>query len=248
MTNSSRLNMVRALAFTVSVLALAATAGSQERPPIVDQMAKTYGLDSWGKIEKIRYTFNVDSAAFKVARTWEWEPKTDQISYEGKDKDGKPVNVTYQRSQLDSQPDAVKNETDPAFVNDQYWLLLPFHVVWDSGGAKVTDGGMKKLPVGDGSAEQVNVEYGSGGYAPGDTWELYVGADRRIEALVYHGGGPGTQKRPNLLIVTWAGHKKAGPLLIATEHQGTADGKPLRLFFSDVAVKLTGSDSWVKAQ
>ena len=48
--------------------------------------------------------------------------------------------------------------------------------------------------------------------------------------------------------MTWAGYKKAGPLLFSTEHRGTADGKPLHLFFSNVAVKLVGSDTWINAQ
>jgi hypothetical protein len=26
----------------------------------------------------------------RVSRSWEWEPKTTQVTYEGKDKDGKP--------------------------------------------------------------------------------------------------------------------------------------------------------------
>jgi hypothetical protein len=247
MTDSSRLNMIRLLAFTVSVLVLAATSGAQELPPVAEQMAKTYGLDSFGQIEKIRYTFNLEVPGAKVARTWEWEPKTGQVSYEGKDKDGKPVKATYQRSQLSSQSDAVKNEIDPAFINDQYWLLFPLHVAWD--GAKVTDEGMHKLPLGNGSAERVVVKYPSeGGYAPGDTWELYVGADHRVEEFIYHGGGPGTQKRPSVLMATWAGYKKAGPLLISTDHRGTVDGKPLRLFLSDVSVKVTGSDSWMNAE
>ena len=248
MTNSSRLNMIRLLAFTVSVLVLAPTSGAQERPPVAEQMAKTYGLDSFGRIEKIRYTFNVERPGVNVARSWEWEPKTSQVSYEGKDKDGKPVKLTYQRSQLSSQSDAVKNEIEPAFTNDEYWLLFPLQVSWDSS-AKVTDEGMQKLPLGNGSAERIVVKYLSeGGYAPGDTWELYVGADHRIEEMIYRGGGPGIQKRPSLLIVTWAGHKKAGPLLISTDHRGTSDGKPVRVFFSDVSVKVTESDGWMNAQ
>jgi hypothetical protein len=248
MTNSSRLNMIRLLAFAALPLVLAATSGAQERPPVAEQMAKTYGLDSFGQIEKIRYSFHFELPGVKVARTWEWEPKTGQISYESKDKDGKPVKVTYQRSQLGSQSDTVKNEIDPDFINDQYWLLFPLHVSWD-GGAKVTDEGLHKLPLGKGSAERVVVKYPSeGGYAPGDTWELYVGADHRVEEFIYHGGGPGTQQRPKVLIATWAGYKKAGPLLISTDHRGTADGAPMRVFFSDVSVKVTGSDSWVNAQ
>jgi len=227
------------------VLVLATTSWAQTRPPILEQIAKTYGLDSFGQIEAIRYTFNLQFPGVNVSHSWVWEPKTGKVSYEGKDKDGKPVKVTYLRSELSSQPDAVKNEVDPAFTNDNYWLLFPFHAYWDTS-ATVTDQGMHKLPVGSGSAQLVAVKYpAEGGYTPGDTWELYVGKDNRVEQLVYHRGGP---KKPSLVIATWAGYKKAGPLLISTEHRGTADGQPLHIFLSDVSVKLTGSDTWMKAE
>jgi hypothetical protein len=231
----------------LGVLVLSATAWAQ-KPPIAEQLAKTYGLDSWGQIDAIRYTFNLDVPAFKLklSRTWTWEPKANRVTYEGKDKAGNPVKVTYVRSQLSSQPENVQKEIDPGFVNDQYWLVLPFHVIWDTG-ANVEDKGMHKLPVGQGSAKQVVVKYPAegGGYTPGDTWELFVGKDNRIEQMAYHRGGP---VKPSLVIVTWAGYKKAGPLLISTEHRGTADGKPAHIFFSNVAVKLAGSDTWVNAQ
>jgi hypothetical protein len=177
---------------------------------------------------------------------WVWEPKTGKVSFEGKDKDGKPVKVSYLRSELGTQPDAVKNDVEPSFVNDNYWLLFPLHAYWDTS-ATVTDQGMHKLPLGNGSAELVAVKYPSeaGGYTPGDTWELYVGKDKRVEQFVYHRGGP---KKPSVVTATWAGYKKAGPLLISTEHRGTADGKPLHIFLSDVAVKLTGSDAWMEAK
>ena len=245
---TARRNITRLLALTVPVLLLMATSRAQERPPIFDQMFKAYGLESFGQVEKIRYTFNLEVPGLNLSRSWEWEPKTDLISYESKDKDGKPVKVTYKRSQLDSQSDVVKNDIDPAFSNDNYWLLLVLHFSWD-GSATVTDEGTQKLPLGNGSARRVVVKYPSeGGYAPGDTWELYVGTDNKIEEIVYHGGGPGTQKRPKLLMVTWADYKKAGPLFISQDHRGTADGQPVRIFLSDVAVKLSGSDSWLNAQ
>jgi len=243
-----RLAMIRLLAFTVPVLLLAATSYAQERPPIFQQMYKAYGFESFGQVEKFRYTFNLELPGLNLSRSWEWEPKTDLISYEGKDKDGKPVKVTYVRSQLGSQSDAVKNDIDPAFSNDNYWLLLVLHFSWD-GSATITDEGAQKLPLGNGSAKRVVVKYPSeGGYAPGDTWDLYVGTDNKIEEIVYHGGGPGTQKRPKLLMVTWADYKKAGPLFVSQDHRGTADGQPVRIFLSDVALKLQGSDSWLNAQ
>jgi hypothetical protein len=130
MTNLSRLDVIRLLAFSMLLSILPATSWAQQRPPIAEQMAKTYGLDSFGQIEGIRYTFNAEFPGVKLSRTWEWNPKTDTVSYEGKDKERKPIKVTYQRSQLSSQSDAIKNQIDPVFLNDQYWLLLPLHVAW----------------------------------------------------------------------------------------------------------------------
>jgi hypothetical protein len=231
----------------LGVLVLTANSWAQTRPPIVEKLAKTYGLDSWDQVDAIRYGFTLEiPGLFKVSRSWEWEPKTGKVTYEGQDKDGKPVKVTYMRPQLSSAPDNVKNEVEPGFVNDNYWLLLPFHVYWDTS-ATITDEGMKKLPQGSGSAEKVVVKYPAeaGGYTPGDTWDLYIGKDDRIQQMVYHRGGP---KKPSIVIASWQGYKKAGPLLVSTDHRGSADGKPLTLVHSGVAVKVTGSDKWIDAK
>ena len=63
--------------------------------------------------------------------------------------------------------------------------------------------------------------------------------------FVYHRGG---DKKPKLVTASWTGYKKVGPLLVSTEHRGNADGKPLHLWITNVAVKLAGSDKWVAAQ
>ncbi|HEY2118557.1 MAG TPA: hypothetical protein VGH37_05175 [Candidatus Acidoferrum sp.] len=232
----------------LGVLLFAGTSRAQTRPPIVEQLAKTYGIDSFGQIEAVRYTFNLQLSALNVnmSRTWTWEPKTGQVTYEGKDKDGKPVKVTYVRSQVNSAPANVKDEIEPGFVNDNYWFIFPFHVYWDtSANVEVKDN--QKLPLGKGTAKLVSVKYRAevGGYTPGDTWDLYVGKDGRVVEFVYHRGGP---KKPSNVTTTWAGYKLAGPLLVSTDHRGTADGKPARIFFSNVAVKLAGSDTWMDAK
>jgi hypothetical protein len=246
------------MAFALSIVITSIPTPAQTRPPIVEQIAKTYGIDSWGQIEAIRYTWNGEiTGLFKASRKWEWEPKTGKVTFEGKDKDGKLVNVTYTRAEINALADAAKKEADAdpsarfkslsyGFANDNYWLLFPLHAYWDTG-ANITDQGMKKLPTGAGSATLVSVKYPAelGGYTPGDTWDLYVGKNNRVEALVFRHGG---DKKPSLVTSTWTGYKKAGPLLISTEHRGTADGKPLHIFISDVAVKVTGSDTWVEAK
>jgi len=243
MTKSGRLTKIGFLVF--EVLVLASTSWAQTRSPVAEQIAKTYGLDSFGQVEAIRYTFNLRAPGRNFSRSWVWQPKTSQISYEGKDKDGKPVKVTF----IQSQPNTaiVKEKIDWFFVNDNYWLILPIHLYWDSPGADAQEMGTQKLPLGKGSAKLVTVKYPKGGYTPGDTWDLYVGSDNRIEEMVYHRGDPKSPV-PGIVIVTWAGYKKAGPLLFSTDHRGTAVGKPMHLFFSNVAVKLVGSDTWINAQ
>jgi len=245
MTNVSRRAVIPVLAVGVLAVVLVAASCSQKRPPIAEQIAKTYGLDSFGQIEAIRYTFNLEVPGLNLSRSWVWEPKTGRVSYEGKDKDGKPVKAAYVRSQLSSQSDAIKNEIDPAFINDQYWLVFPFHVYWDTS-AQVQDMGTQESPLAKRSAKRVVLKYPSdGGYQPGDTWELYLGADNRVQEILYRRGGP---QPPSLVIATYEGYKKAGPLLVSTDHTGTADGKPLRLSLTNVAVRLTGSEAWAEAQ
>jgi len=236
----SRRDVIRLLFVGMSLI-VPATSEAQQRSAIVEKLVKTYGLDSFGQVEAIRYTFGAQLPGIDVSRSWIWEPKSDQVTYDGKDKSGKPVKLTYLRSKLDGQA----GEIEPSFVNDQYWLLLPFHASWDTGAA-VEDAGMQKLPLGQGSAEKVVMKYPSeGGSSPGDTWDLYVGTDGRIQEMAFHRGGTA---KPSLVIASWADHKKAGPLLFSLDHRGTADGKPMRVWFSNVAVKLNGSNTWITAE
>jgi hypothetical protein len=98
-------------------------------------------------------------------------------------RDGKPVKVTYLRSQLNSQPANVKDEIDPASKNDQSWLIFPFHVIWDTS-ADVQDKGKQKLPLGKGTADQIVVKYPSDvGYTPGDAWELFLDSGNRVRGI-----------------------------------------------------------------
>jgi hypothetical protein len=232
--------------FVVGALILVPGLKAQQKAPIAEQVAKAYGLDSWGQIDAVRYTFNVNiGPTIKLSRSWIWEPKSGKVSFDGMTKDGKPLKVTYLRSDLANQPAVVKEEVDPGFMNDMYWLTFPLHLAWD-GSVTVEDRGMHKLPIGVGTADWVVAKYPDGvGYTPGDTWELFVGPDKVVKAFVYRRGGP---TKPSVVIATWKDYKKAGPLSIATDHPGTADGNPFRMFFTGVAVKLAGSDTWVDAK
>ena len=69
MTILSQLQMVRLLALGM-LLVLPATAGAEQRPPILEKLTKTYGLESFGQIEAIRYTFNAEAPGLNISRSW----------------------------------------------------------------------------------------------------------------------------------------------------------------------------------
>ena len=92
MRNARRFTMMGLL--LCGVLVLAPTSWAQQRAPLLDQVAKAYGIDSWDQVEAVRYTWNGEiTGLFKAAHKWEWEPKTNKVTFEGVGKDGKPVKV-----------------------------------------------------------------------------------------------------------------------------------------------------------
>jgi hypothetical protein len=91
MANSSRSNMIPHLTFTVLALAFVLTSQAEQLPPAAEEMTKAYGLDSWGQIEGIRYTWNGEfpgsmkpfdggSGTIKISHVWEWDSKTNTVS------------------------------------------------------------------------------------------------------------------------------------------------------------------------
>ena len=64
MTKSSRVPVIGIL--LIGVICPSARVSAEQRPAIAEQIAKTYGLDSWDQVEAIRYTFNVDWPALRL--------------------------------------------------------------------------------------------------------------------------------------------------------------------------------------
>src|SRR5207237_1834243 len=89
----TQLRAIRLLAIGM-LLILPAASSAQQRPPILEKLTKSYGLESFGQIEAIRYTFNAEAPGLNVSSSWTWEPKTDQVTYAGKDKSDNPVTIT----------------------------------------------------------------------------------------------------------------------------------------------------------
>ncbi|MFO7707134.1 MAG: hypothetical protein R6V84_03100 [Desulfobacterales bacterium] len=230
--------------FLLGIYVLALLPGCVGRPHIDSprvRLAEAYGLRDFGEIEELRYTFNVSLPDRVVSRSWAWEPKTDRVTFMGSAEQG--GTVAYDRSALAGQAEETIRKIDPQFVNDNYWLLFPLRLFWDQSALVTADQELQKLPIGTGQAERLVVRYPTNeGYTPGDVYELFIDGSGRIAQWVYRRGGDPQPTR----ITTWVGYQKVGPLTLSLDHR-SADGS-FRVWFTDVAVRLTGRPDWITAR
>jgi hypothetical protein len=192
------------------------------------KIAKAYGIDSFSKVKSIDYTFNVNFNGKVFKRSWKWYPETKDITYWGKDSLGKDETLSYNQNK---NMDAKTKKTDAAFINDNYWLLFPFHLVWDNN-VEFKYAGIKNYPVGIGKGRCLVVTYSNKvGYTPGDVFELYLDNDNKIHEWIYLHGGSTKNPFPG----TWEGNKNFNGITISTLHYGP--GKKFKSWFSDIKVE-----------
>lgn len=233
---------VKFFLIALMLAAAAACSGVDSRSDEADirqKVAQAYGIQDFGQIEQIRYTFNVRLGDKNVSRSWTWQPKLDEVTFKAA---GNAQPITYSRKNLSAAASDNLKKIDGWFINDNYWLLFPIHMAWDTQ-AKVEDVGRKDLPIGGGKARCLVVSYPPEvGYTPGDVYELFLNDRFQIIQWIYRKGGSTTPTR----VATWEDYRRVGPLRLALNHEG-AD-KNFRVWFSEVAVKTAGSDNWTAAE
>lgn len=208
------------LLFLISLL-LSCTDTQQEQT-IVQKIAEANGFENFEDVEELRYTFNVKvNDTLRTSRAWTWNPKTNMVTLTTPDS-----TVTYNH-----KTEAAANEkTDQRFINDQYWLLFPFHLVWDDMEWENTEEAI--APISGEQMQRVTVTYPDGaGYTPGDQYEVYFGDDHIIREWVYLSGG----SRENPFPATWEDYKEFNGINIAQMHR-SKDGS-FELFFTDVSIE-----------
>jgi len=214
---------------TVIAVLSVATAVSAGPDDIRTRIARAYGLDGWNQVQELRYTFNVKVGEREVKRSWIWQTKERRVTFRDELAGGEPI--TYFQGDVGGDASDELKTVDHRFINDQYWLLFALHVAWDEA-ASVTTETDQPLPIGEGVATKVTVQYPeTGGYTPGDAYDIYVGPDDRILQWVFREGG---QTEPSLA-TTWEDHRRFGPLLIPTKF--TSGDGTFRLWFTGVAVE-----------
>jgi len=196
------------------------------------QVADTYGFADWDAVEVLGFTFNVQTPERRVARRWTWRPKENLVTLEVEGAEP----ITYRRDEIaDDTPESVR-QADRQFINDSYWLLFPFQLVWSN--PAITDAGQASLPIGEGEGHKLVVRYpAEGGYTPGDAYDLYLDDAGLIVQWVYRGGG-GEDGRA----MTWENNLNLGPIKVSSEHRNE-DGS-FRLWFSGLSLKTSDAKNY----
>jgi hypothetical protein len=84
--------------------------------------------------------------------------------------------------------DSVAIKTDRAFINDKFWALIPFQLVWDEG-TTISDATIEKSPVNQQELNKITITYANeGGYTPGDAYDIYFDDDYIIREWSYRQG------------------------------------------------------------
>src|SRR5690606_18662843 len=89
---------------------------------ILDKVANAHGFDHFENVKEIGFTFNVDRDTSHFQRSWTWNILTNDIESLSNGK-----KMLYNRGDMDS----TSSKINAGFINDKYWLLAPFNLVWD---------------------------------------------------------------------------------------------------------------------
>ena len=191
---------------------------------IAEKIANAHGFENWKNVEEVKFTFQVDRDTIKgKGRSWVWKPKADSVTMMTGD-----ATVAYVRSAMDS----THIRTDRGFINDKYWLLVPFQIVWDTS-ATISESKKAKAPISKNELNMLTITYSNeGGYTPGDAYDIFYNDDFMIKEWVFRKGNA----TEATMATTFENYTDYNGIKIATDHK-MADGI-FNLNFSDVGITL----------
>ena len=191
----------------------------------MEKVAYAHGFENWKNVDELAFTFNVDRDTSHFERTWIWKPKTNMVT---------SITTTdtlmYNRKDMDS----VANKTNGSFINDKYWLMAPFNLVWDKDNITSEHSMEAEAPISKTPMQKLTIVYGNeGGYTPGDAYDFYFGDDYMVKEWVFRRGN---QEEPSMS-TTWQDYVDKNGLKIATMHQNAEGNFKLHFTNIDVSAK-----------
>lgn len=197
----------------------------QEKQPqgIGEKIAFANGIENFDKVRMLEFVFNVQRDTAKASqRHWQWFPETNEVVFVTD-----TANVRFKRN--DTTTTELK-KLNARFTNDEYWLVFPYHLVWDKG-MQLLDSNLQTSPISGVKNHKVTVKYNnSDGFTPGDVYDIYVDKDFQINEWAYHHAA---SAEPSLM-TTWIDYKDYNGLKLASDHR-SKDGK-FRIWFTGIQV------------
>lgn len=143
---------------------------------VAERIANAHGFEQWNTVSELSFTFNVDQDSSHFERSWTWQSKTNDVTLiSGTD------TISFNRNNLDSL--SIKHDRD--FVNDKYWLLVPFQLVWDQS-AKISEPTKATAPISNTLLNKITITYSEiGGYTPGDAYDIFYDDDYVIKEWIF---------------------------------------------------------------
>ena len=217
-----------------SIFLLPPALSATDPDSLAEWVARRYGADAFPRVEALHFIFHLKVKGKDIERRWKWFPRQDSVEYQGPDAGGLPVQAAYSRRNHFSMESPRIKEIDGRFINDQYWLLFPLHLVWDKGlklEAARIDAEDGKHVKGRKEAWRLTVTYPeAGGYTPGDAYDLFIDSTATIRRWIFRKGNiPKTTVE-----AVWADPEAIGPLWISLERSGAKDG--LKIRFQEVRI------------
>ncbi|WP_405370671.1 selenophosphate synthetase [Nonlabens sp. Asnod2-A12] len=190
---------------------------------IAQHLAENAGISNWNNVEEIKFSFNVGKDGRTVlTRNWKWNPNTDNVQLIAL---GDTIN--YNRN---SKLDSIQASTDRGFINDVYWLIPEFKLVWDEG-TEITEKKSQIAPISKEKLDMITILYNNeGGYTPGDAYDIYYDKDHKFKEWAYR------SKNDSMITMatTFKEYKTIEGITIATDHL-TPDGFT-RINFTDIEI------------
>lgn len=219
--------------FLILCLFIVATSCKNESKPEVptkveeistaQKLAQKAGIESWNEVEEIKFTFNVDKNGTTVMRHhWTWNPNTEDVQLIA-------LNDTINYNRNSSLND-IQLRTDRGFINDVYWLLPEYKLIWDEG-TSITEEKSQVAPISKETLDKVTILYtGDGGYTPGDAYDIYYDKEHKVKEWAYR------SKNDTAIgmATTFEDFKTIKGLTFATTHK-TADGST-NINFTDIKI------------
>ena len=190
--------------------------------PITKEIAYANGFQNFEDVDQINFTFNVKvNDTLRSERSWKWFPKEHKVELIEKGE-----SYSYR---TDGNLNEEETQIDQKFVNDKYWLLFPYELVWSE--YEFEHKRSSVAPISQKKMHQITVKYSdSSGYTPGDSYLIFFDEDdKMIREWTYQSSGGKN------LSTTWEDYETFNGISIAKMHK-SGDGS-FQLYFTDIIVK-----------